>query len=49
MGRQHIHRGALTIDQHKTEGGEESHLEIPVHPKLKEVIDASPMVGVKTF
>lgn len=48
MGRQHIHKGVLTIDQRKTEGGEESHLEIPVHPKLKEVIDATPS-GHLTF
>ena len=38
-----------TIDQGKTEGGEEAHLEIPVHPKLREIIDATPTVGVKTF
>jgi integrase len=49
MGPQHIHRGVLTIDQGKTEGGEESHLEIPLHPKLREIIDATPTVGVKTF
>jgi integrase len=34
LGRQHIHNDVLTIDQGKTEGGEEAHLEIPVHPKL---------------
>jgi integrase len=49
MGRQHIHDNVLTVDQGKTEGGEEAHLEIPVHPKLREIIDATPMVGVKTF
>jgi integrase len=49
MGRQHIHDNVLTIDQGKTEGGEEAHLEIPVHPKLREIIDATPTVGVKTF
>jgi integrase len=49
MGRQHVHDAVMTIDQGKTEGGEESHLEIPVHPKLQEIIDASPMVGVSTF
>jgi hypothetical protein len=37
----------LTIDQGKTEGGEQADLEIPVHPKLREIIDATPMVGVK--
>jgi integrase len=42
MGPQHIYKGVLTIDQGKTEGGEESHLEIPVHPKLREAIDATP-------
>ena len=49
MGRQHIHDNVLTIDQGKTEGGEEAHLEIPVHPRLREIIDATPMIGVKTF
>ena len=49
IGRQHVHNGVLTIDQGKTEGGEEAHLEIPVHPKLHEIIDATPTVGVKTF
>ena len=49
MGRQHVHNGVLTIDQGKTEGSEEAHLEIPVHPKLREIIEATPTVGVKTF
>ena len=49
LGPQHIHNGILTIDQGKTAGGEESHLEIPVHPKLREIIDATPTVGVRTF
>ena len=49
IGEPNIHNGVLTIDQGKTEGGEEAHLEIPVHPKLREIIDATPMVGVKTF
>jgi integrase len=46
LGRQHIQNDTLTIDQGKTEGGEEAHLEIPVHPKLREIIDATPTVGV---
>ena len=41
VGRQHVNDGVLTIDQSKTEGGEEAHLEIPLHPKLKEIIDAT--------
>jgi integrase len=49
IGRQHIYNDLLTINQGKTEGGEESHLEIPVHPKLRAIIDATPTVGVKTF
>jgi integrase len=49
IGRQHIYNDVLTIDQGKTEGGKEAHLEIPVHPKLREIIDATPTVGVKTF
>jgi integrase len=49
MGAHHIHNGVLTIDQGKTEGGEQAHLEIPVHPKLREIIDSTPTLGVKTF
>jgi integrase len=49
MGAHHIHDGVLTIDQGKTEGGDEAHLEIPVHPKLREIIDSTPTLGVKTF
>jgi integrase len=49
MGPQDIHHDVLTIDQGKTDGGEEAHLEIPVNPKLREIIDATPTVGVKTF
>jgi integrase len=49
FGRRHIHGDLLIIDQGKTEGGEEAHLEIPVHPKLREIVEATPMVGVKTF
>jgi integrase len=45
MGRHLIHNGVLIIDQGKTEGGEEAHLEIPVHPKLREIIEATPTVG----
>jgi integrase len=41
MGRQHIRNGILTVDQSKTEGSEEAHLEIPVHPKLGEIIEAT--------
>jgi integrase len=49
IGRRHVHNGVLTIEQGKTEGGEEAYLEIPLHPKLCEIIDATPTVGVKTF
>ena len=41
--------GVLVLDQLKTEGGDEAHVEIPVHPKLREIIEATPTVGVKTF
>jgi integrase len=41
MGPQHVRRGVLTIDQGKTEGSEEAHLEIPLHPRLREIIDAT--------
>jgi integrase len=49
MGPQAIQHDVLTIDQGKTDGGEEAHLEIPVHPKLRQIIDATPTVGVETF
>ena len=49
LGRRHVHDDVLILDQIKTEGGEESHLEIPLHPKLRAIIDATPTVGVKTF
>jgi len=55
IGRQHMHpdrqweHGVLILDQGKTEGSEEAHIEIPVHPKLAEIIAATPTVGVKTF
>jgi integrase len=49
MGGHQVHDGILTIDQSKTQGGDESHLEIPVHPKLRHIIDTTPTVGVKTF
>jgi len=49
IGRQHIYNDVLTINQGKSKGGEEAHLEIPVHPKLREIIDATQTVGVTTF
>jgi integrase len=49
LAQQDIHGDLLTIDQRKTEGGEEGHLEIPVHPKLAGIIAATPLIGVKTF
>jgi integrase len=49
LGRQNIHGDVLTIDQGKAEGGDEAHLEIPVHPKLAEIIAATPTVGVRSF
>jgi integrase len=49
MGAHHVHNGWLTVDQGKSEGGEHAHLEIPVHHKLRQIIDATPTVGVKTF
>ena len=49
LGRQHVHGDVLIFDQSETEGGEKAHLEIPLHPKLRAIIDATPTVGVKTF
>lgn len=55
LGRANIHpdpqwkHGVLILDQQKNEGGEEAHVEIPIHPKLAEIIAATPTVGVRTF
>jgi integrase len=49
LGPRNVDGELLVIDQGKTEGGEEAHLEIPLHPKLRAIIDATPMIGVKTF
>ena len=49
VGPQHIHDGWLITEQSKTKGGEEAHLEIPIHPNLREIIDGTPTVGLKTF
>jgi integrase len=43
-----VNGGAAAIDQGKTDGGDEAHLEIPMHPKLREIIDATPS-GHLTF
>jgi integrase len=42
MGRQHVSHGVLTIDQGKNDGNEQAHLEIPMHPRLRDIIDATP-------
>ena len=42
LGRQHIRRGILTIDQRKPEGQDQAHREIPVYPKLREIIYVTP-------
>jgi integrase len=49
MGPHLVHNGVMALDQGKTEGGEESHLEIPMHPKLTEIIAATATVGVRIF
>jgi integrase len=49
MGPQNIHMGVLTLDQRKTESTEESHIEIPVDPRLSAIIEATPGVGLDTF
>jgi integrase len=49
LGWHNVHNDVLIIDQQKTEGQEQAHLEIPVHSKLRAIIDATPTVGVKTF
>lgn len=45
MGPQMVRDGEMTITQEKTG----STITIPVHPNLREIIDATPMIGVKTF
>ncbi len=42
LGRRNIDGDLLILDQGKTEGGDEAHLEIPLHPKLREIIEATP-------
>jgi integrase len=49
LGRGNTHGDVLTLTQQKTEGREQAHLEIPVHPKLAAIIAATPTIGVKTF
>jgi integrase len=49
LGPGNLHNGILTIHQCKTEGQDEAHLELPLHPTLAEIIAATPMVGVKTY
>jgi integrase len=45
MGPRHMHDGLLTIEQSKTG----AQVIIPVHPKLKEIIEATPTIGMQTF
>jgi integrase len=45
MGRQHIRNGVLTVKQAKTGAG----LQIPVHPDLKAILDATPSSGHLTL
>jgi integrase len=49
MGPQHVASDLLVINQKKTEGSDEAHLEIPLHPKLRAIIAATATIGVKTF
>ncbi len=48
FGRQHVSRGALTFTQHKNRAKKPVRLEIPIHPELQQIIDASPC-GDLTF
>jgi integrase len=45
MGASQVHDDEITITQEKTGTA----VTIPIHPRLREIIDATPMVGVKTF
>jgi integrase len=45
MGPSHVHEGEITIIQEKTG----TSVTIPMHPRLREIVEATPMVGVKTF
>jgi hypothetical protein len=49
LGRANIRGGFLTYTQQKNRIRKPVTLTIPVHPELRRVIDATPMVGVKTF
>lgn len=48
-GPGNIHGDVIMLDQHKIDGAEEAHLEIPLHPKLKAIIAATPTTGLRTF
>jgi integrase len=49
LGPANIDDDVIVLDQHKTDGTEEAHIEIPLHPKLKAIIAVTPTVGIKTF
>jgi len=53
MGRSQIQPGTpwnvLVVDQRKTQGNETAHVEIPMHPALQKIIDATPTIGMNTF
>jgi integrase len=49
LGPQNIKNGFLTYTQHKNRVRKPVTLTIPVHPELRRVIEATPMIGVKTF
>jgi len=49
LGEANIKKGFLTYTQQKNRIRKPVTLTIPVHPELRRVIDATPMVGVKTF
>jgi integrase len=49
LGSSNIKNGFLTYTQQKNKARKPITLTIPVHPDLRRIIEATPMVGVKTF
>ena len=49
LGPSNIKNGFLTYTQQKNRARKPITLTIPVHPDLRRIIEATPMVGVKTF
>jgi integrase len=45
LGRKNVQKGVISLVQEKTK----KHVDIPIHPELQRIIEATPTVGLKTF